>query len=139
MKRFHVHVHVGDLTQSVEFYSTLFGEKPTITRPGYAKWMLEDPRLNFAISTAKAERGLSHLGIQVDTPEELAQIAARGTRARLTSRAEQEANCCYAISNKNWFADPQGVVWETFETLRQTDATEQGSCAAAPKDRACCG
>ena len=139
MKRFHVHVHVGDLERSVEFYSTLFGERPSLTRPGYAKWMLEDPRLNFAISTAQSQRGLSHLGIQVETATDLSEIAERGAQAQLATHAEREATCCYAVSNKNWFTDPQGIAWETFETLRQTEAAEQGMCSPSAPGRACCG
>lgn len=117
MKRFHVHVHVDDLGQSIRFYSALFGVEPAVTKSDYAKWMLEDPRLNFAVSTGTRQKGIGHLGFQVDGPEELAEIAARGQAAELGGVEERQASCCYAKSNKYWFTDPQGVVWETFETF----------------------
>jgi hypothetical protein len=117
MKHFHVHVHVDDLEESIRFYSTLFDARPAIVKRDYAKWMLEDPRLNFAISTGASHSGIGHLGLQVDKPEELVEIAARGEAARLGGIEERAARCCYAKSDKHWFTDPQGVVWETFESL----------------------
>lgn len=116
MKRFHVHVHVDDLERSIRFYSALFGAEPAVTKPDYAKWMLDDPRLNFAVSTGTSTKGIGHLGLQVDGPDELAEIAARGQAAELGGVAERNARCCYANSDKHWFTDPQGVVWETFES-----------------------
>ena len=132
MKRFHVHVHVDDLGQSIRFYSALFGAEPAVAKPDYAKWMLEDPRLNFAVSTGTRQKGIGHLGLQVDGPEELAEIAARGQAAELGGVEEREARCCYAKSNKNWFTDPQGVVWEAFETFGEI-ANYGEDCVAGTK------
>jgi lactoylglutathione lyase len=117
MKRFHVHVSVEDLSASIRFYRTLFGAEPTITKSDYAKWMLEDPRLNFAISTSRQPVGVNHLGFQAETDEEL-----RGMRAQLASAdarvvEENERPCCYAKSDKYWVTDPTGIAWETFHTL----------------------
>ena len=142
MKRFHVHVHVEDLGRSIGFYTALFGTEPTVTKHDYAKWMLEDPRLNFAISSGTRKKGIGHLGFQVDRPDELAEIAARGRAAELAGVEEREANCCYARSNKNWFTDPQGVSWETFETLGDietygADRAEDATVVAG--DQSACG
>jgi hypothetical protein len=116
MKRLHVHVHVGNLDQSINFYSTLFGAQPTKIEPGYAKWMLEDPRVNFAISTG-GQQGLSHLGIQAESNEELALVAGRAKEAGDSILIEENASCCYAKSNKAWVDDPAGIRWETFYTF----------------------
>lgn len=113
MKRFHVHVGVKDLANSVEFYSTLFGQQPTKLKEDYAKWMLEDPRVNFAISTRTKGEGVDHLGLQVDEPAELTEISERLKKAELGVYDEGEATCCYAKSNKAWVEDPSGVAWET--------------------------
>ncbi len=137
MKRFHVHVHVDDLSQSIRFYSTLFGTEPVVTKPDYAKWMLDDPRLNFAVSTGTMSRGIGHLGLQVDGPEELAEIAARGQAAELGGVEEREARCCYAKSNKHWFTDPQGVVWETFESFGTIDSYGEDRAARTEETSAC--
>lgn len=133
MKRFHVHLAVADLDQSTDFYSRLFGQRPTVERPGYAKWMLDDPRLNFAITTARGGAGIEHLGVQVDSDEELGALRDRMTGAGGAIKDEQAANCCYAISDKHWTADPQGIVWEAFHTLRQADefGEDRGLAAAA--------
>jgi len=142
MKRFHVHVHVEDLSQSIRFYSALFGVEPSVIKHDYAKWMLEDPRLNFAVSSGTRDMGIGHLGFQVDRPEELAEISARGKAAELGGVEERQANCCYARSNKNWFTDPQGVVWETFETLGEIDSygtSRAGSTTAAATGESACG
>jgi catechol 2,3-dioxygenase-like lactoylglutathione lyase family enzyme len=117
MKRFHVHVAVNNVDESVQFYSKLFGAEPTVLKPDYAKWMVEDPRLNFAISTRSSQPGVNHLGLQVDTDDEL-----QGMRDQLASAdaglvAEVGANCCYAKSDKYWVTDPQGVAWETYHSL----------------------
>ena len=117
MKRFHLHVSVENLDQSINFYSTLFSAQPTVRQPDYAKWMLEDPRVNFAISTRRQPVGVNHLGFQVDTDEEL-----RGMRSQLQAAdarliQEEEQPCCYAQSNKYWVTDPTGVAWEIFHTL----------------------
>lgn len=117
MKRLHVHVGVTDLAQSIAFYSALFGCPPTLVRDDYAKWMLDDPRVNFAISHGHAAPGIEHLGIQAETPEELAEVTARLTDAARPVLAEGETTCCYARSEKSWTSDPQGVVWEAFHTM----------------------
>ncbi|MBU6497209.1 MAG: VOC family protein [Rhodospirillales bacterium] len=117
MKRMHVHVGVDDLAQSVRFYSTLFASPPTVVKGDYAKWMLEDPRVNFAISVRPGHAaGIQHLGIQAEDAGELAEIAARLAAAERPVVEEAAATCCYARSEKQWVADPQGVVWETFFT-----------------------
>ena len=117
MKRLHVHVGVEDLQASIRFYSTLFAAEPTVTKPDYAKWMLEDPRVNFAISSGRhAAKGIEHLGIQVESAEELAEVYTRLRSADRPVLEEGATTCCYARSEKSWIADPQGVVWETFHT-----------------------
>jgi len=141
MKRFHVHVHVDNLADSVRFYSALFGAAPEVSKPDYAKWMLDDPRLNFAISTG-AGRGVSHLGLQTDGVDELEAIAGRARAAGIEGEAEPEAECCYAKSSKHWFTDPQGLVWETFETHGRSESIggcRVGSEAAARNVAGCCG
>lgn len=125
MKRLHVHVGVENLERSVSFYSTLFGASPTVIKPDYAKWMLDDPRVNFAISSDRhASRGIEHLGIQVEGPDELADVYARLKQADAPLLEEGETTCCYARSEKSWISDPDGVVWETF--LTSGDATVYG-------------
>jgi catechol 2,3-dioxygenase-like lactoylglutathione lyase family enzyme len=121
MKRFHVHVTVDDLAQSVRFYSTLFATEPTVLKLDYAKWMLEDPRVNFAISTgASHTSGISHLGIQAQDENELAEIYGRLAEAERPVLEEKATTCCYARSDKQWIADPQGVAWETFYTYGES-------------------
>lgn len=117
MKRFHVHVAVQDLAASTQFYSTLFGAPPTVQKHDYAKWMLEDPRINFAISERDGAGGLNHLGFQADSDEELQGIHANLQKAGTEILAEQGANCCYAKSDKYWVKDPTGIPWESFRTL----------------------
>ncbi len=117
MKRFHVHVTVEDLSKSVAFYSTLFGAMPAVEKADYAKWMLDDPRVNFAVSQRGGETGVDHLGIQVDTDEELAAMRAQLATADLAVDDEGLTGCCYAVSDKHWVTDPQGVAWETYRTL----------------------
>jgi catechol 2,3-dioxygenase-like lactoylglutathione lyase family enzyme len=116
MKRFHVHVAVEDLAQSVRFYAALFAAEPTVLKPDYAKWMLDDPRVNFAISQRNAKPGMDHLGIQVEDETELAEVYARLKQAERPTLEQKSATCCYAKSDKQWISDPQGVVWETFLT-----------------------
>ncbi len=117
MKRLHVHVAVEDLAGSIRFYATLFAAEPSVTKPDYAKWMLDDPRVNFAISARGAARtGIEHLGIQVEDEAELAEVYGRLGRAGRPVREEEAATCCYARSDKQWITDPQGVAWETFLT-----------------------
>jgi predicted enzyme related to lactoylglutathione lyase len=118
--RFHAHLHVKDLEQSIAFYAALFGAAPSRVKPGYAKWMLEDPKVNFAISTGEP-LGVSHLGFQVETDDELSEVSARANEAAGTVFVEKGARCCYATGNKTWSEDPQGVVWETFHTTGELD------------------
>ncbi len=125
MKRFHVHLGVDSLPASIIFYSNLFGAEPTLVRGDYAKWMLDDPRVNFAISEGHAARGIEHLGIQVEDEAELAELYARLESADRPVLDEGATTCCYAKSTKSWIADPQGVIWETF--LTQGEATVYGS------------
>jgi predicted enzyme related to lactoylglutathione lyase len=117
MKRFHVHLHVQDLHQSIGFYSKLFAAEPTRTESDYAKWMLEDPPVNFAISTRGHEPGIDHLGIQTDDSDDLAELKARAQAADLALLDEGATTCCYAMSEKHWITDPQGIAWEHFHTL----------------------
>src|SRR5690348_6033630 len=117
VKRFHVHVSVRDLEQSIRFYSALFGAEPAVTKPDYAKWMLEDPRINFAISDRRAKVGVDHLGLQAENGAELEEIGTRLAQADVSTTAQKGANCCYAKSDKYWTIDPQGIAWESFHTL----------------------
>jgi hypothetical protein len=135
VKRFHVHVSVEDLAQSVRFYSTLFSAEPTVLKDDYAKWMLEDPRVNFAISACSAinghSAGISHLGIQAEDEGELAEVYDRLANAERPIVEEKATTCCYAQSTKQWIADPQGVAWETFFTYGE--ATVYGQSGALTK------
>ena len=142
MKRFHVHLSVSDLNDSLRFYSTLFGAEPTKVEPDYAKWMLEDPRINFAISTRDVELGVNHLGLQVDTASELAGLEANLKRASSSVLPEPGVRCCYAVSDKYWVTDPQGVAWEVYHTLKDAPVygphkpLDEVHAALAPP---CCG
>jgi hypothetical protein len=128
MKRLHVHVSVEDLDQSVRFYSTLFDAEPTVVKGDYAKWMLEDPRVNFAISTRPGKTpGISHLGIQAEDETELAEVYDRLSRAERPIVETKATTCCYAKSDKQWIADPQGVPWETFLTYGEATVYGKGS------------
>ena len=120
MKRLHVHVSVEDLAKSIQFYSTLFAAEPTVTKDDYAKWMLDDPRVNFAISQRGSEAGIRHLGIQVEDRAELADVYSRLQRAEAPILEEGATTCCYAKSEKSWIADPQGIQWETFLTTGES-------------------
>ena len=139
MKRMHVHVAVQDIEASVRFYSDLFATPPSVIKPDYAKWMLEDPRVNFAISSRGTELGLSHLGIQVEASDELAEIHARLEDAGRTVIEKGATTCCYAESDKGWVVDPQGIAWETFMThgAVTTYGTSAGVTSGA-KATACC-
>jgi hypothetical protein len=117
MKRFHVHVAVDNLADSIKFYSGMFASEPTIVKKDYAKWMLDDPRINFAISERDHEAGVNHLGIQVESAEELAQMQGRLSCLQTAVLEETGAACCYAKSDKSWIEDPSGIAWETFHTL----------------------
>lgn len=143
MKRLHVHVGVDDLDRSIGFYSTLFDAPPTVVKPDYAKWMLEDPRVNFAISSDHhAAKGTEHLGIQVESDDELAEVYGRLKAADRPLLEEGATTCCYARSEKSWIADPDGIVWEAF--LTRGDATVYGDspalAAMSPNaaEAACC-
>jgi len=131
MKRFHVHVSVEDIDRSIEFYSTLFAATPTVRKPDYAKWMLDDPRVNFAISQRGTAAGVDHLGIQVEDAAELAEVADRLAQAKAPVLEETATTCCYAKSDKQWIADPQGVAWETF--LTHGEATVYGNAGATER------
>ena len=154
MKRFHAHVHVDDLAQSIAFYSKLFAAAPARVEADYAKWMLEDPRVNFAISTRGAKPGLDHFGLQTDDAAELAELKARAEAADMALLDEGNTTCCYARSEKHWVTDPQGIAWEHFHTLgdipvfnEAAPSSAAGACgtpaAAAPAPAApraaCCG
>ncbi len=158
MKRLHLHVGVDDLAASVKFYSTLFAAEPTFIADDYAKWMLEDPRVNFAISRGHATRGIEHVGIQVENAEELAEVRARLNRAEAPILDEATTTCCYAQSSKAWISDPQGVMWETFLTtgaatdygdnpafasIAASPGAAEGTCCTpampAPAATKCCG
>jgi len=130
MKRLHVHVSVDDLSQSIRFYSTLLAAEPTVAKPDYAKWMLDDPRVNFAISKLDGRTaGISHLGIQAEDETELAEVYDRLSRAERPIVEAKGTTCCYARSDKQWIADPQGVPWETFFTYGEATVYGEGSLA----------
>jgi len=154
MKRLHIHVSVEDLSRSIAFYSTLFGAVPTVAKKDYAKWMLDDPRVNFAISDRAPVAGVDHLGIQVESGEELAEVAGRLKAAGETTRDQGNTTCCYAKSDKAWVKDPSGIDWETFHSYGEavlygegrgsevSSATPKSACgipsAEAGRARACC-
>lgn len=127
MKRFHVHLHVDDIDANIRFYAKLFGAQPTRVEADYAKWMLDDPRINFAISTRGDSPGLGHLGFQTDDADELAELKARAESADIAMLDEGETTCCYARSDKYWVTDPQGVAWEQFHTLGDIPIFGKGS------------
>ena len=143
MKRLHVHVGVEDLNHSIRFYSTLFGAEPTVTKPDYAKWMLDDPRVNFAISAGHhSVKGIEHLGIQVESRDELAEVYGRLREADRPVLEEGATTCCYAKSEKSWIADPDGVVWETFLTNGEAtlygDSPDLGAASLIASNDTCC-
>ncbi|HEU5179434.1 MAG TPA: ArsI/CadI family heavy metal resistance metalloenzyme [Candidatus Polarisedimenticolia bacterium] len=136
MKRLHVHVSVSDIKESIRFYSALFAAEPVVVKNDYAKWMLEDPRVNFAISKRGAEPGIRHLGIQVESRPELAEVYARLRHAKGPIREEGATTCCYAESDKSWVADPQGIEWETF--LTTGESTVYGDEISGAGSSRCC-
>ncbi len=139
MKRFHVHLHVSDLAASLAFYSKLFAAEPARVEADYAKWMLTDPPVNFAISTRGAQPGLDHFGIQVDNADDLATLKAQAQAADMALLDEGETTCCYARSDKYWITDPQGVAWEQFHTLGNIPTFNDGYAQpAAPSAQVCC-
>ena len=137
MKRFHVHVHVDDLPRNVAFYSAMFNQPPARTEADYAKWMLDDPPVNFAISTRGDGPGVGHLGIQVESADELAALKDNARRADMALLDEGETTCCYARSDKYWVTDPQGMAWEQFHTLDTIPVFSEAPPAAAQAG-ACC-
>jgi catechol 2,3-dioxygenase-like lactoylglutathione lyase family enzyme len=149
MKRFHVHVAVPDLPESIRFYSTMFGAQPSVVKEDYAKWMLEDPRVNFAISQRGGAAGINHLGFQVDHPSELKDLHARLQAADAGVTGEKDVSCCYARSDKYWVTDPAGVPWESFHSLGtvpfyngESKEAGKGACCTpregATAQAACC-
>jgi catechol 2,3-dioxygenase-like lactoylglutathione lyase family enzyme len=142
MKRLHIHMSVENLEQSVKFYSALFGAEPSKLKGDYAKWMVEDPRLNFAISTHGAKAGVDHLGIQVEADSELAEVRERISKAELGAFEEGETTCCYAKSDKTWVKDPAGMAWEAYKTMEdaeifheKTEVTSESACCAPSVDK----
>jgi len=120
MKRMHVHVAVDDLERSIGFYSALFAARPAVVKPDYAKWMLDDPRVNFAISTRGRQAGLDHLGIQVESKDELDDVYGHLREAGGAVLEQGQTTCCYAKSEKSWIEDPSGISWETFFTTGES-------------------
>ncbi|NEX62174.1 ArsI/CadI family heavy metal resistance metalloenzyme [Noviherbaspirillum galbum] len=160
MKRLHVHVSVDNLADSIRFYSGMFASAPTVVKTDYAKWMLDDPRVNFAISRRDRDAGLNHLGIQVESGEELQEMEGRLQALQTPLVTQENASCCYAKSDKHWVEDPSGIAWETFHTLdsipvygehassagkpaEAAGVTEAGACcvplAKAQSKQSCCG
>jgi len=154
VKRFHVHLSVPDLAASIRFYSGMFGMPPTVEKTDYAKWMLDEPRVNFAISHRGAREGLNHLGLQADSADELAEIRGKFEAAQRGGVTDElDAHCCYAVSDKHWVRDPQGIAWEAFHSLGTIPlyqdacgtgataccATEKATVAITASGRACCG
>lgn len=139
MKRLHVHLSVDNLAQSIGFYTALFGTAPCVHKPDYAKWVIDDPRVNFAVSNRGSRTGLDHLGIQAESEAELSEMKQRFEQAAVPSRTETGSNCCYAKSDKHWTVDPQGIAWEAFHTLEsiptfgKETAQQSGSACCAPK------
>jgi catechol 2,3-dioxygenase-like lactoylglutathione lyase family enzyme len=144
MKRLHVHVGVVSLSDSVKFYSALFGAEPVKLKPDYAKWMLDDPSVNFAISTRAGTVGVDHMGIQVARPEELDALRDQMSRANISTHSDGETTCCYARSEKSWVEDPSGIAWEAYHTMEDAriyssaDAVVPEACRAPETPRAAC-
>jgi catechol 2,3-dioxygenase-like lactoylglutathione lyase family enzyme len=141
MKRMHVHVAVEDLDQSIRFYSALFAAEPSVLKPDYAKWMLDDPHVNFAISTRGRRPGLDHLGIQAKNGDELKEIYARLQKAGSMVFEQGQTRCCYAKSEKAWIDDPAGISWETFHTMGESTDYGDGSgerVARVAREKSCC-
>ena len=140
MKRLHVHVAVHDLEQSIRFYSALFATQPSVKKDDYAKWMLADPRVNFAISTGRGKTGVDHLGIQAEDSGELEELGSRLAQADVSTLEQKGASCCYAKSDKYWTLDPQGIAWESFRTLESVPVYggDTRTQAAQPKAKAAC-
>lgn len=139
MKRIHLHISVDDLAKSITFYNTLFGATPIVQKTDYAKWMLDDPLVNFAISSRGTKAGLDHIGIQVEKSGELDEIKIRLEKADMAMLSQKGITCCYAKSDKHWLQDPSGIAWETYQTLESSptfnnimiDTTENSACCAS--------
>ncbi|MCC7527512.1 MAG: VOC family protein [Candidatus Melainabacteria bacterium] len=138
MKRFHVHVAVADLEQSIRFYTILFNTDPSVKKEDYAKWMLDDPRINFAISKRSRQAGLDHLGIQVDDEESLKEITLRLKKANQEIFEQEKTTCCYAKSDKTWAHDPQGIAWESFYTIGEAVKYGEDVDLQRESKAACC-
>jgi predicted enzyme related to lactoylglutathione lyase len=141
MKRMHVHVAVDSIPNAIDFYSALFAAQPSVVKSDYAKWMLDDPRVNFAISTRGKQPGLDHLGIQVETKDELTDVYARLRRAGGTVIEQGQTSCCYAKSEKSWTDDPSGISWETFHTTGESTDYGDGTgepVARVAHEKSCC-
>ncbi|MBP7863419.1 VOC family protein [bacterium] len=138
MKRFHVHVAVANLDESIQFYSTFFNTPPVVKKDDYAKWMLEDPRINFAISTRGREPGLDHLGIQVEEANDLKEISQRLKAAHQPILEQEQTTCCYAKADKAWVHDPQGIAWESFYTTGQATTYGEDVELQTQNTSACC-
>ncbi|QPJ65389.1 MAG: glyoxalase/bleomycin resistance/dioxygenase family protein [Candidatus Nitrohelix vancouverensis] len=136
MKRMHIHVSVDNLKQSMNFYSALFGTQPSKQKDDYAKWMLNDPQVNFAISARGAKAGIDHLGIQVDEASELEQLREQLKHADMQTFSTGETVCCYAKSDKTWVEDPSGIAWESYQTMEDAELFSGGAVSA--QDSACC-
>lgn len=121
MKRLHIHISVADLNESRRFYTALFGREPTTLKPDYLQWLLDEPAINFALSTGRAKRGVNHLGLQLESDEALEAVGARLDAAGVKGEKQEEAQCCYARSNKYWAEDPQGIIWEQYHTMEQVE------------------
>ena len=137
MKRIHLHISVDDLAKSISFYNTLFGASPTVEKVDYAKWILDDPLVNFAISQRGAKAGLDHIGIQVDSDDELRQIKSRLETADMDMLTQEGTTCCYAKSDKHWVQDPAGIAWETYRTL-ESAPTFNNATESTMAESACC-
>lgn len=145
MKRFHIHIGVSNIDESIRFYNALFGTEPVKVKPDYAKWMLDDPRINFAISSRSGKHGMEHLGIQVDDALELDALRQQFSEANISTHSDGETTCCYAKSEKSWINDPNGIAWEAYHTMKDAqffsdESSESDSCGS-PKsnnENACC-
>ena len=136
MKRMHLHVSVENLAQSITFYNSLFGANPTVEKPDYAKWMLDDPLVNFAISQRGAKIGIDHIGIQVDNDAELDELKNRLEKAEMSIFSQEGAACCYAKSDKHWVQDPSGIAWETYHSMESIPTFNESAPVQAAS--ACC-
>ena len=138
MKRMHIHIAVNELSESIGFYSTIFGSAPTIKREDYAKWNLNNPKVNFAISLRDGLCGMNHLGIQVDSEVELQEIAQRLESAEINYSTQEGTSCCHSHSNKHWALDPQGIAWESFRTISDAPLLGVSSDVSSEESTSCC-